>query len=91
MTSQMWLGSDFCARHILRNFDHLAEILRFWTREQTGSEACPWLLFEHKHAYLRATRDRFDDSSLARMFCIPQRRSSAHRSSSAYCCCCRSR
>ena len=24
MTSQMWLGSDFCARHILRNLEPLA-------------------------------------------------------------------
>jgi AcrR family transcriptional regulator len=36
----------------------------FWTREQTGAEACPWLLFEHKHAYLRATHDRFGEGSL---------------------------
>jgi hypothetical protein len=73
MTSQMWLGSDFCARHILRNFERLAETPVFWTREQTGGEACPWLLFEHKHAYLRATRDHFGDGLLSRMFCIPQR------------------
>jgi hypothetical protein len=71
-TSQMWLGSDFCARHILRNFGKLTEIPVFWTREQTGSEACPWLLFEHKHAYLRATQEHFDDTALSRMFCIPQ-------------------
>jgi hypothetical protein len=45
----------------------------FWTREQTGSQASPWLLFEHKHAYLRATRDRFHDTALSRMFCIPHR------------------
>ncbi len=72
-TAQMWLGSDFCARHILRNYEHLTEIPVFWTREQTGSEGSPWLLFEHKHAYLRATRDHFNDAALSRMFCIPRR------------------
>jgi hypothetical protein len=71
MTSQIWLGSDFCARHILRNLKDVAGPPAFWTREQTGGEACPWLLFEHKHAYLRATRDRFGESSLSRMFCVP--------------------
>lgn len=72
MTARQWLGSDFCARHILRNFAQLAEVPVFWTREQTGSEACPWLLFEHKHAYLRATRDQFNDTALSRMFCVPR-------------------
>ena len=71
MTSQIWLGSDFCARHILRNLKNVPAPPAFWTREQTGGEACPWLLFEHKHAYLRATRDRCRESSLSRMFCIP--------------------
>jgi hypothetical protein len=71
MTSQIWLGSDFCARHILRNLEDIPAPPVFWTREQTGGEACPWLLFEHKNAYLRATRDRFGGSSLSRMFCIP--------------------
>lgn len=72
-TAHMWLGSDFCARHILRNMAHLPGIPVFWTREQSGAEACPWLLFDHKYAYLRATSDRFDDRLLARMFCVPQR------------------
>ena len=72
MTSQMWLGSDFCARHILRNLERLPATPAFWTREQTGSEASLWLLFEHKYAYLRATSSRVPDSSLSRMFCIPQ-------------------
>jgi hypothetical protein len=71
MTSQIWLGSDFCARHILRNLKDVPAPPAFWTREQTGGEACPWLLFEHKHAYLRATRDRFGEDSLCRMFCVP--------------------
>jgi hypothetical protein len=72
-TAHMWLGSDFCARHILRNMDHLAITPVFWTREQTGAEACPWLLFDHKYAYLRTTSERSDGGMLARMFCIPQR------------------
>jgi hypothetical protein len=71
MTSQMWLGSDFCARHILRNLKDLPVPPVFWTREQTGGEACPWLLFEHKYAYLRATRDGFGKGPLCRMFCVP--------------------
>ncbi len=71
-TAHMWLGSDFCARHILRNMASLRNIPVFWAREQTGSEACPWLLFEHKYAYLRATSDRFDSGGLSRMFCLPR-------------------
>jgi hypothetical protein len=71
MTLQIWLGSDFCARHILRNLSDVPAAPPFWTREQTGGEACPWLLFEHKHAYLRAARDRFGEASLSRMFCVP--------------------
>jgi hypothetical protein len=71
MTSQIWLGSDFCARHVLRNLMEVPAPPVFWTREQTGGEACPWLLFEHKHGYLRATRDRFGEGLLSRMFCVP--------------------
>ena len=72
-TAHMWLGSDFCARHILRNMTHLPDTPVFWTREQSGAEACPWLLFDHKYAYLRATSERFGGRSLERMFCVPQR------------------
>ena len=68
----MWLGSDFCARHILRNLEQVSAPPAFWTREQSGGEACPWLLFEHKYAYLRATHNRFGDGSLSRMFCVPR-------------------
>jgi hypothetical protein len=71
MTSQIWLGSDFCARHILRNLRDVPVPPAFWTREQTGGESCPWLLFEHKYAYLSSTRDRFGNGSLSRMFCVP--------------------
>ena len=37
-TSQIWLGSDFCARHILRNLNDVPAPPAFWTREQTGGE-----------------------------------------------------
>lgn len=76
-TAHMWLGSDFCARHILRNMVRLPEVPVFWTREQTGGEACTWLLFDHKYAYLRATHDRFPGEPLSRMFCIPHRAAEA--------------
>lgn len=71
VVSHMWLGSEFCARHILRNLDSLNEVPAFWTREQRGEEACTWLLFDHKYPYLRATRSRFGNAS-TRMFCIPE-------------------
>ncbi len=67
-TAHMWLGSDFCARHILRNMDHLAITPLFWNREQTGAEGCLWLLFDHKYAYLRITSERAGTATLARMF-----------------------
>jgi len=37
-TSQIWLGSDFCARHILRNLNDVPAPPAFWTREQTGGD-----------------------------------------------------
>lgn len=49
--AHMWLGSDYCARHILRTLPELPDIPAFWTREQAGEEASTWLLFQHKHAY----------------------------------------
>jgi hypothetical protein len=69
--SHMWLGSDFCARHILRHLDDLTEPPRFWTREQSGEEASTWLLFGHKYEYLRRTKERTGDR-LVRGFCIPE-------------------
>jgi hypothetical protein len=73
--SQMWLGSSFCARHILRNLDGLAEVPLFWTREQRGEEASTWLLFRHKYDYLRATSRRFagKGAPLVRGFCVPEK------------------
>ncbi|MEU8104495.1 hypothetical protein AB0C18_12325 [Nonomuraea muscovyensis] len=70
--SHMWLGSDFCARHILRNLTTLPELPTFWTREQRGEEACTWLLFDHKYAYLRAVRAATGQQASTRMFCIPR-------------------
>jgi len=69
--SRMWLGSDFCARHILRHLDDVRDVPAFWTREQRGEEASTWLLFSHKYQYLQAVADRFGGASLTRAFCIP--------------------
>lgn len=70
--SQMWLGSTFCARHILRHAATLSDVPLFWTREQRGEEASTWLLFAHKLDYLRRTQDQFAGSTTAaRIFCIP--------------------
>jgi hypothetical protein len=45
----------------------------FWTREQSGEEAAPWLFFKHKLDYLRAL-DRFHSVSeqTVRVFCVPR-------------------
>jgi transcriptional regulator with XRE-family HTH domain len=70
--SQLWLGSDFCARHILRHVEQLAAAPTFWTREQRGEEASTWLLFTHKYEYLRRLAERFGGAAgLTRAFCIP--------------------
>jgi len=71
--SQAWLGSAFCARHILRNFGRLGDLPLFWTREQRGEEACAWLLSAHKLAYLQATRRYMGSASMVRVFCVPER------------------
>lgn len=71
--SHAWLGSAFCAHHILRNFGRLGDLPLFWTREQRGQEACTWLLFSHKLAYLRATSRYFGSTPMVRMFCVPER------------------
>ncbi|MGF1646066.1 MAG: helix-turn-helix domain-containing protein [Kineosporiaceae bacterium] len=72
--SQMWLGSMFCADHILRHLDALLKTPTFWTREQRGEEASTWLLFRHKLAYLRRTSNRYanDPAQAVRIFCIPE-------------------
>jgi hypothetical protein len=73
--ARMWLGSSFCARHILRNLTEPARAPAFWTQEQTGEEACAWLVFRHKHEYLRLISVAFGgraDQPLTRSFCIPE-------------------
>ncbi len=67
----MWLGSDFCARHILRTLPDLPELPAFWTREQRGEEASTWLLFDHKHRYLHQTM-RLLGAGVVRAFCVPE-------------------
>ncbi|MGH8347229.1 MAG: hypothetical protein ACRES5_11795, partial [Pseudomonas sp.] len=68
--SQMWLGSDFCARHIVRNLGRLQASPLFWTREQRGEEASTWLLWRHKVAYLQRTSSL--GTPVARGFCLPE-------------------
>jgi hypothetical protein len=70
--SRMWLGSQFCAGHILRHAPELAGPPLFWTREQRGEEAAAWLLFAHKQDYLRRTSTLGTSASpVTRIFCIP--------------------
>ncbi|GAA2975592.1 helix-turn-helix domain-containing protein [Actinokineospora diospyrosa] len=68
--SRMWLGSHFCASHILRHTDSLTGTPAFWTREQRGEEASTWLLFAHKYSYLRESRAAGGERP-TRVFCIP--------------------
>jgi hypothetical protein len=72
--SQLWLGSNFCARHITTHFDRLRDVPVFWTREQRGEEACTWLLFAHKLDYLRVTTARYASTVAqpVRVFCVPE-------------------
>lgn len=72
--SRMWLGSDFCARHILRHAQALQDVPAFWTREQRGEESSTWLLFAHKYNYLHQTVDTFQASGArpTRTFCVPR-------------------
>ena len=72
--ARMWLGSSFCAGHVLRNLTEPAHSPVFWTREQTGEEACTWLLFRHKLDYLTRISTLYSraGSPLVRGFCIPE-------------------
>jgi hypothetical protein len=67
----MWLGSDFCARHILRALPDLPRQPTFWTREQRGEEASAWLLFDHKYRFLQQTTQLLGPRAV-RAFCIPE-------------------
>lgn len=72
LTSRMWLGSQFCASHVLRHAAELTGPPLFWTREQRGEEAASWLLFAHKQDYLRRTSATASATSpVTRIFCIP--------------------
>ncbi len=69
---EMWLGSDFCAEHILRHLDAFDTQPAFWTCEQTGEQTSVWLLFAHKYRYLRSLANRRETGqSLHRAACIP--------------------
>lgn len=71
--AQMWLGSEFCASHILRHLREGSQPPVFWTREQYGEEASTWLFFRHKLAYLRNTSRSGvrPEERPRRAFCIP--------------------
>jgi transcriptional regulator with XRE-family HTH domain len=73
--SRMWLGSNFCAGHVLRHASTLDSVPAFWSQEQRGEEASTWLFFQHKYDYLRRTVEIFSGSgsSASRSFCIPRR------------------
>jgi hypothetical protein len=73
--ASQWLGSRFCARHIIRHLGRLSGQPLFWTREQRGEDAASWLLWTHKFEYLRRTSRWF--SGMRRGFCIPQEEVSA--------------
>ncbi|MEU8779083.1 hypothetical protein [Streptomyces sp. NPDC048606] len=68
-----WMGSAFCARHIRKQLADASEVPTFWTREQSGEEAAPWLFFKHKLDYLQAlTRFHSGSTQTVRVFCLPE-------------------
>ncbi|EGX61909.1 XRE family transcriptional regulator [Streptomyces zinciresistens K42] len=69
-----WLGSAFCARHIVRRLDGVTTSPVFWTREQTGEQAAPWLWFRHKADYLKTLAAQYTDAAtpMVRVFCVPE-------------------
>jgi hypothetical protein len=70
--SALWLGSDFCARHILRHRHVLDSPPTFWTREQRGEEASAWLFFAHKFEYLVRLGRQYPSGEMTRTFCVPE-------------------
>ncbi|MEO7195335.1 MAG: helix-turn-helix transcriptional regulator [Pseudonocardiaceae bacterium] len=72
--SQMWLGSESCARFIISSTQDFSHQPAFWTREQRGEEASTWLFFQHKLEYLQETSRRFANTSgyTSRTFCVPE-------------------
>ena len=70
--STMWLGSSYCARHILANAESLSATPQYWTAERSGEAASGWLLFRHKLDYLRRTAEIATGSTRPkRTFCLP--------------------
>lgn len=75
--SQMLVGSQACASYILDQRTELGGEPAFWTREQRGEEAATWLIFKHKHHYLRQMAPTRPHSGVGRGFCIPRSEISA--------------
>lgn len=69
-----WLGSSLCARYIVRQVRSIPDVPAFWTRERTGEECSPWLLWSHKHTYIRVISGRFAGGGgrMGRAFCVPE-------------------
>ncbi|WP_371665886.1 transcriptional regulator, XRE family protein [Streptomyces sp. NBC_01241] len=70
-----WIGSYFCYRHITRHLADASDLPVFWTREQYGESSVGWLLWTHKHRYLREIENRFATQpgrGAARAFCLPE-------------------
>ncbi|WP_446040134.1 hypothetical protein [Streptomyces sp. SID1121] len=68
-----WMGSAFCAQHIQRELTNARAVPTFWTREQSGEEAAPWLFFKHKLDYLQElTRFHSTSAQTVRVFCLPE-------------------
>ncbi|MFD7898961.1 transcriptional regulator, XRE family protein [Streptomyces sp. NPDC059743] len=70
-----WIGSYFCYRHITRHLADASALPVFWTREQYGESSVGWLLWSHKHHYLRDIEDRFASRTargVTRAFCLPE-------------------
>jgi hypothetical protein len=68
--SARWLGSRFCADHVLRHLNRLTSEPVFWSREQRGEEASSWLIWTHKIQYLGATCKALKHHR--RAFCFPE-------------------
>lgn len=66
------LGSHVCAQHILREMKAQAETPLFWTKEQTGEQACMWLLVKHKFDYLKRLNRAYRSNPTVRVFCLPR-------------------
>ncbi|MFJ4773994.1 transcriptional regulator, XRE family protein [Streptomyces uncialis] len=71
---RQWAGSAFCARYIKRQIERESRLPVFWTRERSGEECAPWLVFRHKIDYLTSLSARFADADapLCRVFCLPE-------------------